>query len=729
MRPGAAASRGRGIGVLLAFSVVACAVVWAPAATASTFTWSGKASSSSPGWSNTGNWMGGTAPSPSSTVSLSFPLLGSQCAAAKPAETCYLSEDDVSGLTAESIDVTDGGEYEIEGSNAITLGSGGLTSQPEGTATGYATIGLPLTLGETQTWHLAGSSRASLANHLFLLEGAIGGESSELTVDTEDSVEFAVGAQVDVGAVKIDGAETTGNRDANAIVGLGGGGSLNAGDSNLVRLSHVYFFGSGGIGALSTEAATLAIGSGGAEPGRLEAASANLDSETTAAFEAHGTGDEAGADYSQLASSGSVSLGSASLAMVVAKPEGEACSALPVGQTYTLVSTTGALTGSFGNAPEGGEIPVTYVSACGSMPAQKLVVAYSRSGTTKTVTATVAGSVSSTTSLAASPGDPVTDQTVTLTAIVSADGGFEPAGTVSFEDQSSPVPGCSSQPVVRNGSAYTATCQASFLAPSSPESLTAIYVPTSGNHVLGSSSSPLALDVRSAPTVTTLSASTSAPAVGQQVVYTATVTQSIAPTLSGPAGGVVFSDGQERIGSCASRPLTVGIGSSTATCTFTYEYIGEHAIKAEYLPSNDNFSTSSSGTISVTVGQAIASEHGSEGQAGGKASSLHLKLLGHRLKLKGDVVTANLRCEGSGQCDGTVELLGQVAVRAHGKRRMHTVVIGSGHYSISAGHKSTIRIELDNAGRAAVKQARGELAATMTTKSPATMLGKVNIEN
>jgi hypothetical protein len=733
MRAGGTASKRRGIGVLLTLAMLACAIFWTPVAMASTFTWSGKASSSVDGWSDMANWAGDTAPSSLSTVSLSFPLLGSGCEVAKPSEACYESDEDISGLTAESIEVSDGGEYEIEGGDGVTLGSGGLTSLPEGTSFGYAVLGLPLTLGATQTWHLAGSSRESLANHLFLLEGNVSGENSELTVDAEDSVEFAIGAQVDVGPVKIEGADASGNRDANAIVGLGEGGSINASDGEPVRLSHVYFFGSGRIGALSTEAATLAIGSEQEEPGKLEAASASFNSATTTEFEAHGTGSEAGADYSQLVSSGPVSLNSALLAMFVPKLEGEACSSLPVGQTYTLVSTTGELLGSFSNAPEEGEIPVTFSSACGSMPAQKLQISYSLSGTTKTVSATVAGAVSSTTGLSVSPEAPVTDQPVTLTATVSAGGGLEPTGTVSFEGNGSVLPGCSGEPVVLRGSTYMATCHSSLLASSSPDSLSASYLPTAGIHVLGSKSNPQIVKVKLASTNTTLSASSLTSSVGQQVVYTATVAQSIAPTLSGPTGSVLFYDGKELISSCASSTLAVGVGSSTATCGVTYEAAGEHTVTAGYL-GDPNFLTSSSGVASVSITQSGSpgGEHDTEAEGDGKTGSSHqqdhLKLLGRTLKLKGDVTAANLRCEGDERCEGTVELSEQVSVRVHGKEHRHAVVIGGTHYSISAGRKSTIHIELDAAGRAALKQARSHLVATMTIESPKTALGKVDIE-
>ncbi len=244
--------------------------------------------------------------------------------------------------------------------------------------------------------------------------------------------------------------------------------------------------------------------------------------------------------------------------------------------------------------------------------------------------------------------------------------------------------------------------------------LAANYVPTVGSHVLGSESAPHVIDVKPASTATTLSVSSSTPAIGAQVVYTASVAESIAPALSGPTGKVLFRDGGESIGTCASMPLTVGAGSSTATCTVTYETAGGHTISAEYL-GDQNFLVSSSGVASVSVVQpgSLSSEHGAEAKDDGEEEEgatrhreSHLKLLAWTLKLKGEATAANLRCEGDERCEGTVELSAQVSVRVHGKEHRHTVMIGRARYSISAGQKSTIHIELDTAGRAALKQAR-----------------------
>jgi len=77
--------------------------------------------------------------------------------------------------------------------------------------------------------------------------------------------------------------------------------------------------------------------------------------------------------------------------VVVRPPEEEApCPVLAAGRTYTLVSTTGGLSGSFSDASEhGAEIPVRYSEVCKVKPSQTIRISYHESGATQTVTATV----------------------------------------------------------------------------------------------------------------------------------------------------------------------------------------------------------------------------------------------------------------------------------------------------------------------------------------------------
>ncbi|MGH2912443.1 MAG: hypothetical protein ACRDJ3_08200, partial [Solirubrobacteraceae bacterium] len=191
---------------------------------------------------------------PAGTVNLDFPHLSSAtCVSVTPSEACYESNDDVSGITAESLQVDNGDFYELEGSKPLTLGAGGLTSEPETGEEGYAALFAPLTLGASQTWHIAGTSRTAIAHNLFVLEDEMNGPGSSLTVEASKGIGFLIGAHAEVGPVTIQGVDPEGEQIANGLVGIGGGGMLNSVDGEPVNLAHVFFFGSGKLGALHTE--------------------------------------------------------------------------------------------------------------------------------------------------------------------------------------------------------------------------------------------------------------------------------------------------------------------------------------------------------------------------------------------------------------------------------------------------------------------------------------------
>jgi hypothetical protein len=115
-----------------------------------------------------------------------------------------------------------------------------------------------------------------------------------------------------------------------------------------------------------------------------------FDSASEVAFQITGTGTAPGMDYSQLSSDGPVQLGGASLVVALGPPApGASCPSLTPGQQYTLISTTGTLLGSFGNAPEGSELPITFAKSCGVPEVHELRIEYHKNGTTQTVTETV----------------------------------------------------------------------------------------------------------------------------------------------------------------------------------------------------------------------------------------------------------------------------------------------------------------------------------------------------
>jgi hypothetical protein len=144
---------------------------------------------------------------------------------------------------------------------------------------------------------------------------------------------------------------------------------------------------------LTTNHATLDIGSGTYPAEGLEAASVKLDPASGVLFEIMGSGTSAREDYSQLISRGSVEL-AGPIVVVVGKPsEGGGCPVLNPGQKYTFVSTTGSLSGTFSDALEGGpEIPIVFANGCGHSP-QTMRIAYNRTGGTETVTGTVEAQV------------------------------------------------------------------------------------------------------------------------------------------------------------------------------------------------------------------------------------------------------------------------------------------------------------------------------------------------
>jgi hypothetical protein len=100
-------------------------------------------------------------------------------------------------------------------------------------------------------------------------------------------------------------------------------------------------------------------------------------------------------------------------------------------------------------------------------------------------------------------------------------------------------------------------------------------------------------------TQTTLEASSTSPAVGETVTYTATVTPA---RLAGsaPSGTVAFFDGATEIGNCSEQPLTQSSSSSTATCHGAYAEPGTNEVSAVYS-GQGAYSGSSSSVQTVTV--------------------------------------------------------------------------------------------------------------------------------
>jgi hypothetical protein len=214
----------------------------------------------------------------------------------------------------------------------------------------------------------------------------------------------------------------------------------------------------------------------------------------------------------------------------------------------------------------------------------------------------VQSAITTTTSIGASATGVTTGQKVTYTATVSP---TPDGGTIAFDDGGVAIPNCGAQPV--NGSG-TATCTVTYTA-AGTHVVTALYTGSPDGKFAGSTNSPDAIVLVTAPTAptapptptglpspkpvatnTTLSLSNATPATRTAVRYTATVSPA-------PDGGTVsFTDAATSISGCTAQPVTNG----TSTCEVTYPPSGIHQIRATY-GGDAQFGASDSARAQMTV--------------------------------------------------------------------------------------------------------------------------------
>jgi hypothetical protein len=370
--------------------VFCIALVPAAMATPPSFTWNGRSAPEEYGWSLATNWTGGVAPEADESISaLTFPeLTNPACEFEHESEACYVTFNDLPGLSAESMQIDDGDEYLI-GGEELSLGSGGLTASPPGHTVGPAGsfMFMPLRLSASQKWTIADHSGAELDENGLVVLGDVTGTSSTLAVELNNGPALVLANDTEVGPVTVEGPNVSGEHIENGSVFFEGG-QLNSADQQSVNLDHVFFEGTGALGPLTTDAATVVVGSGTDPAKSLEAPSVKLDPASGTVFEIRGSGTAAQTAYSQLVSTGSVELAGV-IVVIAGRPSSKgSCPMLARGDTLTFVSTTGALSGSFVNAPEGGpEIPISSEPGCPG--SQTMRITYNRSGGTETVTGTV----------------------------------------------------------------------------------------------------------------------------------------------------------------------------------------------------------------------------------------------------------------------------------------------------------------------------------------------------
>jgi hypothetical protein len=385
----------RAVRVLCVLAVLCALLALTPmaSASASSFVWAGGSpgrSESAAHWSAGANWEGNTPPISAQAIEmLTFPhLTNSECLSNPQTDTCYLSLNDLSGLTVNSIQLDDADNYLLAG-EAIKLGSGGLTAAPPAGTSGPAGsfMEMPIELSAPQKWSIANRSGGNLGENGLLMEGGVTGVGSALTFELGGGPALILANSTEVGPVTVEGKNAAGSHIANGIALLDGG-QLNSADHEPVDLRNAYFAGIGAVGALTTNNTTLDVGSETEPAGSIETSSVGFGSTTGVIFEIRGSGSTARTDYSQLVSGGLVELAGV-IVVVVGKPSaGAPCPILTRGQKYTFVSTTGTLSGTFANAPESLEIPISLAPGC-SNPPQTMRISYGQSGSIKTVTGTV----------------------------------------------------------------------------------------------------------------------------------------------------------------------------------------------------------------------------------------------------------------------------------------------------------------------------------------------------
>ena len=376
-----------------------CALLLAaPVSAAADFTWSGAAPTGTGlgplYWSNGANWVGGTAPS-GSVGTLDFPqLTSSACTANPPTDTCYATHNDISGLAVNQLAIDDllGDGYSLTG-DGLTLGAGGLTASPSGTPVagefGAAAVFLPITLGATQTWSINGGS----GNPSLAILGGVSGAGAGLTVNLNRPTPMFPGGELDLsGDIEVGNVDLGGTGGTLFLGDPSFTGSLNATDGNTVTVSnHALLDASANTasaGALTVDG-SLGVGDDAetTPAGSLSAVSATFNSESSLAFGIVDTGTVAGTDYGQLRSAGAVNLAGANLSIssdTFSQGQLTGCLGLPFGQVYTLISTTGTLTGTFANVSNGGFI----ADSCNGSTTDYRIN-YNETGSPETVTATV----------------------------------------------------------------------------------------------------------------------------------------------------------------------------------------------------------------------------------------------------------------------------------------------------------------------------------------------------
>lgn len=308
-----------------------------------------------------------------------------------------------------------------------------------------------------------------------------------------------------------------------------------------------------------------------------------------------GVGSVPGQDYTQVVTDQPIDLDGVTLLVDL---DGSAfCTAVPAlesGTTYTLLSTTGGLSGRlirFAQTLEEGDVyaPLLPFGRGCMQSAGGLELHYHETGPAQTVTATVvdASPVPVTrTRLTVDPGWIEPNQLATFAATVSVSSGAA-AGTVAFDDgfADNDAIACPDQHVTATADApAVATCQTTqsvaddFSRAGWSPSMEATFTPDDPA-LVRQSNGFVWMAVRSGSTATQLTPASQTVTAGTPLDLLATVTPAF-QGLFAPSGTVVFRDDGVVLPDCASLTLPA---SGSVHCSAVLDAPGAHELGAEYV--------------------------------------------------------------------------------------------------------------------------------------------------
>ncbi len=591
--------RGYMAGVAAAISVAAVAF-WAAPALATDFTWTGGGPGATAlNFSDAANWGGSALTAPIGT--LTFPHLA-DCVDNPSSIQCF-PVDDETGLTIGGIVFSNPADADyLLGGHGFTLGSGGFTLTGDSDTLDVEHINNPITLSAPQTWGVSGT-----ANTLNFGEN-VSGTTDALTLSipsNQNEILFSAD-DVEVGPITVNGSTSGVQGILGAQGAQGSHAKLDATDGHTVTVNDaVLKAGNADFGALTLNRSDLNLGFFSPSGGQTMNVAGNTMFGTASQYftTVNQAGTTAGTDYSQLNVTGNLTLTPNDVFFGVldaVMPSGgnSECAQMKPGDVDTITTYTGTLSGTLFQAPDGSTVEIQ----CPVEPSADQPTAQINYGAHAiTLTILTAGAAPTITTLTNSPTTPLPNQTVTLTAKVSAlsvPAGAVPAGTVAFSAMQTPIAACASQPVVQTSpGVYAATCQVSLPGQIGGEDVEAAFAPTDPSALQGSTGDTNITFAAGEPSSTSLSASNLTPAVGETVTYTATVAPQN-PGSDQPTGTVEFQDGGTDIAGCSAQP--VGATTATATCATIYPAAGTHAITAIYS-GDDVLDGSTSAGVTVTI--------------------------------------------------------------------------------------------------------------------------------